>query len=120
MVKEEYLSTHNSSRETDREVAREVMGFFNGRISRYTSDISAAWSVVDKLVSFGLFVSVISRGGNSSCTLSIGQDDLLDMCCRSPELAICHAAIHYVRTYGKLSGLREFLDPINEDEEDSS
>lgn len=81
-------------------------------VPEYLSRIEAAWDVVIRLLSLGLFVQVTHRGWYAECQILHGEEPILVMYAETPPLAICMAAASYIEKFGTLGGLEEFLtDP---------
>lgn len=64
-------------------------------LPRYSTDIAAAWQVVEKLFAIGSFFSVESpnNGVGWSCGITRGRDTIEYILADSAPLAICRAAL---------------------------
>jgi len=104
-----------SGREMDREVAERVMGLQNGsNAPRYSSEMAAAWSVVEKMVRaddvyFGAPHYKSTRQSLGPLGYPVGTEcwycvinsktfNKVVICADSAALAICRAALVWART----------------------
>ena len=102
-------------REMDQEIAERVMGLENGTpVPHYSSDIGAAWSVVEKMVRdndvyFGAPHYKSKRQSLGPLGYPVGTEcwycvinsrtfNKLVICAESAPLAICRAALVWART----------------------
>lgn len=111
MTREEILAM-KPGRELDALVFKFVMGGhipkppFRANFMKYSSDITAAWGIVERFKSKGYLFSLKNLvGGNYEFTLTdwVGKCDIYSAQGDTPQEAICKAALYAVTHYAEIN-----------------